>query len=378
MISHDLRTRLQEIGKEAEAISPQIDNRGTIPDYLVEKLRNTGAFRLWVARSYGGSQAPVGALAEAVQVLSYYNGSLGWVLGVTGTAALSSGYLPPDRGAEIFADPRAMVGGWAAPVGRAKKVEGGIVVTGKWSWGSGIRHCTHIVGGVLVSEGPEERPFAALAYFDPGDVQLIDNWKVLGLKGTESIDYEVKDVFVPDDRWIHFPVRSAVINEPLYRFSFLGALATGVASAGLGLTRRAIDEVIALGSRKVPNGARRPLSERASVHEKIALLEARYRSARAFLNTAVTRCWQEAEDGGVTLGAKSALRLAATHAVSESVEVVSGAYRIGGGSAVWDGVKLQELLRDVHMVSQHGMVGPANYEIAGRVAFGQAVNEWLL
>ena len=82
--------------------------------------------------------------------------------------------------------------------------------------------------------------------------------------------------------------------------------------------------------------------------------------------------------GNINKSTKSKLRLAASYAVQESVEVVETAYKIGGGSSIWDGVKLQELLRDIHVVSQHGMVSDNNIEIAGRVEFGLDVNEWLL
>ncbi len=371
-------TQLHDLGKAAEARRTEIESDRCLPTDLVDKVKETGAFRLWVAREYGGAQAHVLDLMEAVRVLSYYNGSLGWVLGVTGTSGLASGYLKPPVAREVFGNTYSMAGGWAAPAGRAKRLDGGILVDGKWSWGSGIRHCKHIVGGVLLETEAGQRPVSALAYFDPKDVQLIDNWQVLGLKGTNSIDYKVERLFVPDGRWIYFPVREAKIDAPLYRFSFLGALACGVCSVAVGLAQRALDEIILLSTEKVPNGDRRTLAERPAVHEKIAKMQAAFQSSRLFLEDAVRKNWLEAEKGIFSVKTKSELRLAASYAVSEAVEVINQAFRIGGGSTVWDGVKLQELLRDVNMVAQHGMVSLNNYEIAGRVAFDMKVNEWLL
>lgn len=373
-----LQTRLQELGTLAEQQNALILQNRFVPDELVNQLKETGAFRLWVAEAYGGSQSHVLDLMQAVQTLSYYNGSLGWLLGVTGTAALSSGYLPSEVAQKVYGPPRSLTGGWAAPAGRAKSVQGGIQVSGKWSWGSGIRYCTHIVGGILVEQGEDQRPLSAIAFFNPKDVTFIDNWEVLGLNGTNSIDYEVESLFVPDGYWMPFPVRKAQIDDTLYRFSFLGALSTGVASVGLGLAQRAIDEIVQLSKQKVPNGARRSLSERPVVHEKIALMQARYQSSKLLLEEKVRKNWAEAESGKISIKSKSELRLASTYAVEECTSIVSQAYKIGGGSSIWDGVKLQELLKDIHVVSQHGMVGASNFEIAGRVAFDLKVNEWLL
>lgn len=378
MTRDSIIAQLHHIGKAAEERRNEIIEARCLPVDLVRELKETGAFRLWVAKAYGGEESHVLDLLEVVQTLSYYHGSLGWVLGVTGSAALGSGFLPTKSAQDIFGDPYALTGGFAAPVGKAKRVEGGIQVSGKWSWGSGIRHCTHIVGGVMILSEDSPRPMSALAYFDPKDVTFIDNWKVLGLNGTNSIDYEVQDVFVPDGKWMPFPAREATIDSTLYRFSFLGALASTVAAVGLGLAQRAIDEIISLSQEKVPNGARRPLAERPVVHEKIALMKADYQSAKLLLVHAVERNWEEATQQAISLEAKSELRLAATYAARTSNEIASQAYQLGGGSSVWNGVKLQELLKDAYMVTQHGMVSPAQYEVVGKLAVGGKVNGWLL
>lgn len=370
--------QLKAVGQLAESQQATIKKNRFVPDEVVRQLQTTGAFRLWVAKEYGGQQASVSDLMQAIQTVSYFNGSLGWILAVTGTAGLGSGYLKPASAQKIFGNTYSLTGGWAAPAGKAQKVEGGLVVNGKWSWGSGVRYCSHIVGGVMIYGEKEQRPVSGIVYLKPEEVELIDNWKVLGLHGTNSIDYQVKNVFVPDHRWIYFPVRQPIIDATLYRFSFLGALAAGVASAGLGLAQRAIDEIVMLSQSKIPNGARRSLAERPLIHHKVALIRAQYEAAKSFLEKAVLKNWEEAETGKISISAKSELRLAATYAVQQSVEVVKEAYTLGGGSSIWDGVKLQELLQDVMMVSQHGLVTPFNYEIAGRVRFGLGVNEWLL
>ncbi|MEM6805936.1 MAG: acyl-CoA dehydrogenase family protein [Bacteroidota bacterium] len=377
-LTQEQKKSLSAIAQEAEQRREEIEKARCLPSDLMQAVREMGIIRLWTAKAYGGAQQNIYSLLEAIESSAYYNGSLGWVICVTGTASLGSGYLSSQSAKEIFGDTHSQTGGWAAPAGRAKKVEGGIVVSGKWSWGSGISHCSHIVGGCLLMPEGEGRPRSVLAYFDPKDVEFIDNWQVLGLQGSNSIDYTVRDLFVPDAHWIDFPVSQPVIDETLYHFSFLGALASGVASVGLGLGQRALDEIVNLSKSKKPNGAARTLAERPVVHVKLAKMKARLQSARLLLHDAVRANWEDAENRSPNKTNRSELRVAASFAATTACEVVEEAYKLGGGSTVWDGVKLQELLRDVYMVTQHGLVTEGMFEVGGRVVFDLPVNERLL
>ena len=370
---------LISIAKEAETRRLEIEQSLNLPKDLVDRLKESGILRLWVSQRDGGLESDLKSLTGVVQLLAYYEGSLSWVAMVTGTGSLISGYLDDQVGPEIFGRPDAMSGGWAAPAGRAKKVDGGLTVTGRWGWGSGTTHCTTIAGGVMIAPSmADEKPSAGLALFDPKDVTWHDNWQVNGLHGTASGDYEVSQLFVPDGHWIPFPVTKPVVDKPLYRVSFFGALAAGVASAGLGLAQRALDEIKKLGLTKKPAMARKTLAEKEVVRYQLAEIESRFLAAEAFLNKAIDLNWAEAQLGFPSVKTKGQLRMAATHAVREAAAVVDWAYKIGGGSTIWNGVKLQELQRDMNVVTQHGLIAPSNFELLGKVGFGLPVNEWIL
>ncbi|MFK7805623.1 MAG: acyl-CoA dehydrogenase family protein [Anaerolineae bacterium] len=370
---------LVSIGHDAESRRPEIEADMNLPPDLVNRLKSSGLLRLWVSERDGGSQSDLKSLTQAVQTLAYYEGSISWVGMVTGTASLISGYLDADSGEKIFGRSDAMVGGWAAPAGRAKRVDGGLIVSGRWGWGSGTTHCTTVSGGVMIAPSePDGKPMSGLAMFAPKDVHWHDNWQVNGLHGTASGDYEVADLFVPDNHWISFPVTKPVVDAPLYRLSFFGALAAGVASVGLGLAQRALDEIKQLGLTKKPAMARKTLSEKEIVRYQLAETESRYLAAAAFLEQAIDQNWSEAQQGTPSVKAKGQLRMAATHAVKESAIVVDWAYKIGGGSTIWDGVKLQELQRDMSIVTQHGLIAPSNFELLGKVSFGLPVNELVI
>jgi len=135
------------LAKEAEQRKSEIEQLRNIPQDIIQKVKKDGLVKMWATKEVGGSEAAVSEVSKNISDIAYHNGSLAWVVGVTGCSALFSGFIDPVKSKLLFDDPLSMVGGFAGPVGMAIKTEGGLKVTGRWSWGSGISHCTHIVGG---------------------------------------------------------------------------------------------------------------------------------------------------------------------------------------------------------------------------------------
>ena len=178
-------------------------------------------------------------------------------------------------------------------------------------------------------------------FFEPAQVRLLDTWHVAGLRGTGSTDYEVHDAVVPEGRWAQIGATPPRVDGPLYRFSFFGMLALGVASVALGLGRRGLDELVALAGGKVPQGSRRVLAERAPMQAEVAGAEATVRSAararrRDRRRRAGRRCWR---GDPVSDEQRRSLRLAATHATISAAAATSACYTAGGGAAIYEAAR---------------------------------------
>ena len=295
---------------------------------------------------------------------------------IAATTSLISGHLSEAWAETIYGDPGAHTGGFAAPVGRARPVADGLEVSGRWQWGSGTHHCTWIGGGALIVDD-EGRPapladgtVAPFVLFPADEVTFHDTWHVAGLKGTGSGDYSVATTTVPHGRWVQVGGVPR-LDRPLYRFSFFGALAAGISAVGLGLARRAIDELIDLAGGKRPQGSSKTLAERPVVQAAIATADAGRRAARHLLDHAIADAWELASSGaGDEAAVRIGLRQAATHAMTASAAAVDACYTAAGGAAVYETSPLQRLLRDVHVATQHAMVAPRTMEVVGRAAFG--------
>jgi alkylation response protein AidB-like acyl-CoA dehydrogenase len=372
---------LQAVARAADARSAELAELRRLPDDLAADLIGSGVFLACVPREFGGDERPFADVLDAIEEAAYWEGSLGWCAMIGATTSLLSGYLPAEWAQRIYGDPRSCTGGYAAPVGRATPVDGGLLVTGTWQWGSGTSHCTYIGGGCRVVDAtgapvPRADGLAApFLLFEAGDVSLHDNWDVMGLQGSGSVDYEVRDVLVPEGRWVELATASPVAEGPLYRLPFLGALALGVSAVLLGLARRARDELVAIAATKRPAQSSRTLAERAVVQAEVATAEAAYESARAFVRLELGRAWDGMVGEGGPAGAldterRRRLRLAATNAALRSAEAVDLMYHAAGGSAVFRSGALERVFRDTHVATQHAMVSPRLLEPLGRMALG--------
>jgi alkylation response protein AidB-like acyl-CoA dehydrogenase len=366
-VTVDWKARAAAVGVRAGARSTEIEANRTLPRDIVDELVEAELLKLFVPAALGGAEvSPLDGLT-VTEELAYHDGSTGWCQMIAMTTGMLGGFLAAEHAQTIFAPPGAIAGGLAAPMGEAQAADdGGLIVNGRWAWGSGTRHCTWIGGGTRLPTGG-----SAFVFFDPADVELLDTWRVAGLKGTGSTDYAVTDLHVPEGRWVQVGVSAPTADGPLYRFSVFGLLAVGVCSVALGLARRAVDELVELAVVKAPQGSTRPLAERAPVQADVAAAEAAVRSAKCFLEDVVGDAWDAVVAGGVVSDEqRRSIRLATTHATAESARAVDLMYTAGGGAAIYDDSALQRVFRDVHVATQHAMVAPRTRELVGRMRLG--------
>lgn len=344
---------------------------------LVRAFADAGLFRLCVPRALGGLEVDPLTLVTTIEAVAQADGAAGWCVMIGATTGVVSAYLEPQAAARIYADPQLVTGGVFAPRGKAVTVPGGYRVSGRWPFASGCQHCGWLMGGCIVLDDDRPRlqangqPDPVMLLFPAEQATIHDTWHVAGLCGTGSHDIEVNDLFVPLDLAVSLVSDTAHAPGALYRFPVFGLLAMGIAGVALGIARCAIDDAVQLAQIKQPGGSRRSLAERGATQSAVAQAEAKLRSARAFLLTTLEETWAELGDGSpMSLQRRALLRLAATHATDSAAAVVDAMYTLGGGTSIYRASRLQRCLRDIHVVTQHIMVGQPTYELSGRFLLG--------
>ena len=294
---------------------------------------------------------------------------------------MTAPYLDPEVAREIFGPPRGILA-WGPELpgaGRGVAVEGGIRVTGRWGFATGSRHATWLGAHVPIFEpdgtprlNPNGRPFVRTVLFPKSSAEIIDNWQVIGLRGTGSDSYRVDNLFVPL-KYTASRDNQAERREPglLYRFTSGMIYAASFSNVSLGIARGALDAFVVLACDKVPRGARGTLRENNVVQSQVAQCEARLRSSRAFIHETLAAMWDEAErTGEFRYEQHVRLRLSTTWAIHQARDVVAMVYGAAGSTAVFNENPFERRLRDIHAGTQQGQGRPIHFETVGQVLLG--------
>jgi alkylation response protein AidB-like acyl-CoA dehydrogenase len=365
----DLTTRAKSVAALADQYAQFGDEHGRLAEPVVEALHREGLFGMWVPRVIrGGAELdPVSSL-RVIESLSYGDPSAGWVL-MAAALAIGTGaaFLGDAAVEELFGGARLpVIAGQGTRPGTAVPHDGGFLLSGCWSFASGIKHGTHIhTLGVIQTTG-EPRIFV----LPVGQATLIDNWDVLGLRATGSIDYKIDSVFVPE-AFTHFAVTEIPKRGGnLYTIGVIGFAELCHSGWACGIGRRMLDEF----SKSVVarSGRAGTQAESDSLQEQYGKAEGTYRSARAF----IFETWNDVKqtlDAGDRLSVRqhTLIRLALAHATWSAQEVAAFVYKSAGTAALRAGT-LQRLFRDMHAGTQHVTSAPPVFRAIGRELVGLA------
>lgn len=345
-----------------------------LPLVTVKALGDAQLFRMCVPEVYGGPEVDPITMVKAIEAVAHSDGAAGWCTMIASTTSSMAALLPDEAASEIYGDRTSITGGVFAPNGKgvATTVNGvnGFSVSGRWAWGSGTQHCRWVLGGVLCDDGTFR-----LCWFPQSEITFHDTWFTTGMRGSGSLDYSVTDVFVPATRTIQPAVTRPVVMTPLSRFPNFTLLAAGVSAVGLGVARRALDELVDLAQGKKPQYSSKTLAQSGYTQIELAHAEGKLRAARAFLVDELRSAWDTAVAGhDVSVEARTGIRLAATHAATVAAEVADVAFTLAGGTAVYDTSLLGRCMRDAHVVTQHIQTAPKLNETIGKLLLGLDVD----
>ncbi|MFJ3776251.1 acyl-CoA dehydrogenase family protein [Streptomyces sp. NPDC090075] len=364
-----LRQAAHRIGLQARAAAAANERDRRLTPDLVEVLRESGLMRCAAPAVLGAAQAPPGVALECAETIARGDAATGWCVAIAFTSSLLAAYLPAKGAEETLGAPRAIPAGVLASQAKARPVDGGMVVSGRWSFCSGITHADYFFAGCFLDD-EGGTPRLRLVAVPVDQLRILDTWHTSGLRGTSSHDVVAEEVFVPAHRVVSL-ADGPLVDAPLYRFPFFGYLALAVAAVALGNARGAMDDLLALARDKVPTGSRRTLAENPATHAAVAQAEASLSAAQSFFYAAVGEAWHAASSsttGSLELRAK--LRLAATHAAQTASSVVRTMYDLGGGSVIYEDSPLQRRLRDASTITAHKQVNTATWEMTGSVLLG--------
>jgi alkylation response protein AidB-like acyl-CoA dehydrogenase len=372
--ANEIETVARQIAVTAREMSSEIDDDRRLPEELVAVLGESGLLRAGAPVEVQGLELPPGVALRCAEAVARGNASAGWCMSIAITSSLLVAYLPPSSRDALFGEGRGVAAGVWAPRGTGRTVDGGVKVSGRWPFCSGITHADMMFAGCRV----DDQRVPSVVALPKEDLQVLDTWHTLGLRGTGSHDSVADEVFVPADR-VFSLFDGPILDRPLYRFPVFGFFALSIGAAALGNARAAIDDLIELASAKKGLGSTRTLAERPATQAAVATAESALDAARALYYEAIETAWQASHGGErVSVETRNRLRLAATHAVRTSADVVRDMYDLAGGTAIYDSSPLQRRFRDAYTATAHFQVNEASRELPGRILLDQPADVSML
>jgi alkylation response protein AidB-like acyl-CoA dehydrogenase len=347
----------------------EVNHRRELTPAIVKALKDGEFFRMLQPRSIGGMELKPSDFARVTEAVSTADGSTAWVVCQSNGCSMSAAYLDPPVAKEIFGPVDGILAwGPAGGPGEAEPVPGGYCISGTWRFASGSQNATWLGAHMKVAGTKEIRTML----FPKSSIQMVDIWHTLGLRGTASNEYVVKDLFVPTERTM---LRDEAVDRredgPLYRFGSSQLYSAGFAGVGLGIARGLIDAFLELPATKVSRGAAKPLRENNVVQSQLAQCEAKWYSARAFLHNALDEIYEYViQHGEMTERHAAMMRLASTWAINQSREAVNTMFHCAGSMAVFEVQPFERRLRDIHTVSQQSQGRQLHYESVGQIMLG--------
>ncbi|WP_236079225.1 acyl-CoA dehydrogenase family protein [Paraburkholderia nemoris] len=366
---------LDELVVEIERRRDEFDQLSHVPRDMVSKMKRAGIFRASTPKRFGGDALPPPRFLEMLERIAIADGSAAWVAAF-GSANTYLASLPVETQARIYASgPDQVFSGGLYPLQKAECAPGGFLVSGQWRFASGCKGADWIgvgIGGAPgnAADSNAGKPFTAV--FPASEVEIVDNWNVVGMQGTGSHDLRLANKFV-DEQWTFVRGGAPLIDEPLYRYPAVAYQAQVHAAVNIGLARAALDLLAGMsGVTKTTTGAPR-LADRAYYRAGLAQAEANLRSARAFFFESAETSWRTVLNGDPVMPDEAnLLRLSATHAAHTCAEVVMQAYKMAGIGAIYRESRMQRLVRDSIVVTQHAFLGEGTYDASGALFVGVA------
>jgi alkylation response protein AidB-like acyl-CoA dehydrogenase len=362
----DLIERTRALTPIVERAAERTEELGTMPDDLVDAIAEAGLFWLLVPQELGGSEVDVRTALDVFEELAYADGSTGWSVMANNTSTCFAAIYTGDAAVDAMFGAARRDGrrppihaGMFGPVGTITLREGGIVLDGSYSFGSGCGHADWIAAGGMVTVDGRPAvdelglPDMRVAFLPRDEVELTGNWDVLGLAGTGSYDYRVDARAVGEPFTFSLLTCSPQRGGDIFRLGLFALTAMGHAGFALGIGRRALDEVVRIARTKQRLGGE-PIADQQLFQHDFAMQDAAMRGARAAVHEAFEAAEAALDRGGSPTNLQQQrMRQATTYATRVAADSARFAYTWAGSTGLRQPSVVGRCFRDISAGTQH-------------------------
>lgn len=383
-----LPDRERELLDRARALVPRLAERASaataarmVPSETIAEYHAASIVNILQPKRFGGLQGRFSLFSRIIEELSWGCASSAWVYAVLAEHQWIVAQYPEKAQIEVWGDnPRAVASSSLAPRAAATKVDGGWRVSGKFPFSSGCDYAQWAILGVFLGEMGDPHS-VAYVLVPLSEIEIVDDWHVLGLAGTGSKSLAVKDVFVPEHRHVMVadlfngtPPGAAVHPDyPVVRAPRGYLVSYSLPPVAIATAARALEIVCRDLSTRISRGVNR-MADSEAVQMTLGEAAAAIDSALLLLHHGRDHSAAEVSTGR---------RITAAEAVMARRDMVYAQHQVGwamerlcelcGARWVYDSDPLQEMRRDVMTILTHFAANrPAAYAAHGAILLGKS------
>ena len=384
-----LLREVERIAPVLREAAPEAERTRALTDDAYDAMIDAGLCRMLAPKAFGGLELHPTDVLRVVEAVARIDSAAGWNLNQSNAAAGMAPWLSKDGGEAIYdRGPDTIFAGGLFPPGPSVRVDGGWRVTARSSFASGCHRAQwfavpilEVVEDASHFDPRREDPPSIVAYVPRDEVDLLDTWHTVGMRGTFSGDVVLDDVFVPDHRVAFLgrdKERAPAFAGALYGVWPWTAIA-GETAVSIGIASAAIDDLIDLATRKQPAYSRIPLHHREMAQHHAGKASGLRDASRASLQVAISETYDDvAANGQYSETTAAKCQLAACFGAEACAQAVDLVHEVAGSSAIRLEQPFERYHRDVHVLTQHQYKSFSRYEDIGKLLFGLAPTFWIL
>jgi alkylation response protein AidB-like acyl-CoA dehydrogenase len=342
---------------------------------VFDALAEAGVFRMLAPKRYGGAEADFQTQSDVLSELARGCPSASWVATIFSAMAWVVGTFPGKTQDEVLGDGDPRVHGAFSPTGTGVPRNGGLVVSGRWGFGTGCHGARWTLLNALVEHGDPET--ATCVVVPTGELTILDDWRATGMAGTGSNTIVAEEVFVPGHRCRPFAEikDGASTGAPYYRYPLAPVTIVNAVGTPLGIARGALEAFRErmterpITATTYAKQAEAPITHLVLGEAALDLdsADAHARRACAILDSRLGQ--------PLSLEERVQCRAHVSQATGLARKLVDSLFHSSGATSAQEDVPIQRFQRDIQTLANHAVMNQrTTTELYGRILAGLEPN----
>jgi 3-hydroxy-9,10-secoandrosta-1,3,5(10)-triene-9,17-dione monooxygenase len=378
----ELLRRAKEIGELAEKYALQTDEERRLPEEVTQKLKESNFHLLHRPKAYGGQDLDFETFGDIIRTVAYHSVSAAWATYFVIIHETWPSFIPKDARDTLFNSNELMADVFA-PVGKVEDADDGkgYLVSGQWNFCSGVLWSDWIALGAFHTMKDGDKPELSLFIVRKEDVEVIDNWDTMGLRGTGSNAVKLDKNYVAPE--YVFPLSRVVEGATapdgnyeedylLFNVPYIAYFLSGFSQILVGGLKRLVDEFVERTENRVRvynNNSQE--KDNSSSQRTLGEIKMEYNALEKIADDYLVRMQGYAEKGVRVLEEEERQELFAMrgYVAKHAPLIATRLLTVLGGNALYREAGTERFVRDLIAVSCH----PTHLYEDAMVGYGKTI-----